>query len=171
MSACRILIFGLLVLPLASCGSEQPPRESKVIASAPATLAKPAPAPRAAPPAAVATSAGAASAAEVLRTYYAAIEAGHYDQAYALRWHGGARDPGVAAFAANFARYADYHATIGAPGEMLAAAGSLYIDVPVQVVGTLKSGAPFGSAGTVTLRRAGDVDGSTPDQRRWRIYR
>lgn len=132
------------------------------------------PAPAFAPPASeaapdVATPAGESSAeaaAAVAKAYYAAIEAGRYADAWAMRWEGGDESE----FVESFARYAEYHATVGAPGQMQGAAGSSYVEVPVQTYGRLKSGEPFSSAGTVTLRRVNDVPGSTAAQRRWRIY-
>ena len=50
------------------------------------------------------------------------------------------------------------------------AAGSLYVEVPVQTYGKLQDGTPFSSAGTVTMRRSNDVPGATAEQRRWRIH-
>lgn len=108
-------------------------------------------------------------AANVLQTYYALIEQGDYDAAYALR-SPSADGPSAAEFAASFERYAEYHAQIGAPSNIEGAAGSLYVEVPVQIYGRLKDGKPFSSAGTVTLRRSNDVPGSTAEQRRWHIY-
>jgi hypothetical protein len=107
-------------------------------------------------------------AAEVVQTYYALIEARKYEEARRLRWNAADLDP--AEFAANFADYADYHATVGKPSEIEGAAGSLYVEVPVQTWGRRKDGRPIASAGTVTLRRVNDVPGSTAEQRRWRIY-
>ena len=160
------LLFPLLA-PLASCGGAEPQPESPMPAAAPRAEAPP-PAPRRPPPPPSAPAiASADGAVATLRTYYALIEAGRYDDAHALRW---TRKPDLRTFAASFARYADYHARLGTPGPPLAAGDSLYVDVPVQIFGTLKSGAPFGSAGTVTMRRAADGDGSTPAQRRWHIY-
>ncbi|MDB5698395.1 MAG: hypothetical protein JWN69_1199 [Alphaproteobacteria bacterium] len=114
-------------------------------------------------------SAGSAqAAANVLQAYYALVEEGKYEQARRLRWD---HDAGSAAeFAAQFADYAEYHATVGAPKGVQAAAGSSYVEVPVQLYGRKKNGDSFGSAGTVTLRRANDVPGATAAQRRWRIY-
>ena len=108
-------------------------------------------------------------AANILQTYYALIEQGDYDAAYALR-SPSADGPSAAEFAASFERYAEYHAQIGAPSNIEGAAGSLYVEVPVQIYGRLKDGKPFSSAGTVTLRRSNDVPGSTAEQRRWHIY-
>ena len=60
---------------------------------------------------------------------------------------------------------------IGNPGQMEGAAGSSYIDVPLQLTGLAKSGEAVALSGTATLRRANDVPGSTELQRRWHIYR
>ena len=60
---------------------------------------------------------------------------------------------------------------IGDPGQMEGAAGSSYIDVPLQLTGRTKSGEAVVLAGTGTLRRVNDVPGSTELQRRWHIYR
>lgn len=163
------LLFALPVAALlASCGQAEPQPESRTPTAAPRAEA-PAPAPPkpGPPPPDASGTSSAEGAVNTLRTYYTLIEAGRYDDAHALRW---TKRPDAATFAANFARYAEYHARLGTPGGVLAAGGSFYVDVPVQIFGTLKSGASFGSAGTVTLRRAADGQGSTPEQRRWRIY-
>jgi hypothetical protein len=106
-------------------------------------------------------------AANVVQIYYALIGEKKYAQAFALR------EPGAlsaSAFAAGFAGYSEYHANIGAPGAIDAGAGQRYVTVPVQIYARLKRGAtPVYELGTVTLHRAGDVDGATSAQRRWRI--
>lgn len=111
-------------------------------------------------------------AANVVQTYYALIEAGKYGEAWKL-WSdgGGASGMSAAEFAASFDKYGEYHANIGAPGRIEGAAGSLYVEVPVQVYGRLKSGVEFNMLGPVTLRRVNDVPGSTAEQRRWHIAR
>ena len=134
---------------LAGCGEEAPPRppeekrESR--ASVPSTVPT---TPRAARQAA--TSAESDDAATVLRRYYAMIEDRHYAEAHALR-EPGATD--AAAFAAHFASFESHRATVGAPSEPAEADGWRYVEVPVQTYGAMKDGSPFGSAGTVTLRR------------------
>jgi membrane-bound inhibitor of C-type lysozyme len=115
------------------------------------------------------TEASAQGAANVVQTYYALLEAGKYGQAYRL-WEPGAAGMDPRAFAASFARYSEYHANVGAPGRIDSGAGQRYVTVPVQAYGRLKQGAePFNMRGSVTLRRTGDVDGATAEQRRWRI--
>ena len=74
-----------------------------------------------------------------------------------------------AAFAASFAKYADYRATIGAPGRIDAGAGQRYIQIPVRVTGSLRDGTPVSLVGPITLHRTGDIDGATAEQRAWRI--
>lgn len=109
-------------------------------------------------------------AANVVQIYYASIEGGKYAAARALWGNGGADSKlSPAAFAASFARYKEYHANIGAPGEVEGAAGSRYVSVPVQVYARLKDGRPDYRTGTVALRRT-EVDGATPEQRKWHLY-
>lgn len=110
-------------------------------------------------------------AANIVQTYYALVESGRYAEAWAFWSNGGKASGGDAqAFAAGFARYSEYHANIGAPGEIEAGAGQRYVTVPVQVYGRLKPDArPFHRLGDVTLHRTGDIDGATPEQRSWRI--
>jgi hypothetical protein len=109
-------------------------------------------------------------AANVVQTYFAHIGQKDFAQAYPL-WGGDGEASGMteAQFAANLDRYYQYSAHIGAPGEIEGAAGSLYVTVPVQIYGRLKSGEPFHQRGDVTLRRVNDVPGSTERQRLWHI--
>lgn len=107
-------------------------------------------------------------AANVVQTYFALLEAGKYGQAYRL-WEPAAVGMNRAAFTRSFAKYAEYHAEVGAPGRVDAGAGQRYVTVPVQVYGRLKTGGPFRMRGDVILHRTGDIDGATAAQRRWRI--
>ncbi len=110
-------------------------------------------------------------AANVVQTYYALIESGRYEQAWAL-WSDGGKASGsdAEAFAARFAPYSEYHANIGAPGQIEAGAGQRYVTVPVQVYGRVKAtGKPFYQLGEATLHRTGDIDGATAEQRAWHI--
>jgi hypothetical protein len=106
-------------------------------------------------------------AAQVVQTYYALLEARKYVEAHKL-WGPGS-DLADATFADQFTRYREYHAEIGAPGEIEGAAGSLYVEVPVRTYGVTTAGERFEVPGAVTLRRVNNVDGSTPEQRRWHI--
>jgi membrane-bound inhibitor of C-type lysozyme len=109
-------------------------------------------------------------AANVVQIYFASIEGGKYAAARALWGNGGADSKlSPAAFAASFAKYKEYHANIGGPGEIEGAAGSRYVSVPVQVYARLKDGRPDYQTGAIVLRRV-EVDGATPEQRKWHIY-
>jgi hypothetical protein len=88
----------------------------------------------------------------VLERHYALIEARQYKAARELR-ESSKRAPSAEAFAANFERYAEHHATVGAPSKVAEAGEWLYVEVPVQRYGKFKNGKTFVNAGTVTLRR------------------
>jgi hypothetical protein len=162
----------------ASCGrSDEQPLQPAPATNAAAVELRPAgPAPARAPdaaprevaPEAARDGTGAQAAVDVLKSYYRLIEHGRYEEAWRLRWESDGGD--ASDFAAHFADYSEYHATVGNPSEVQGAAGSSYVEVPVQLYGQMKSGESFGSAGTVTLRRVNDVPGATAAQRRWRIY-
>jgi hypothetical protein len=114
--------------------------------------------------------AGAQGAANVVQTYFALIGEKKYALAYALWDPGAAARPAVVAdFARNLASYLEYRAQVGAPGSVQGAAGSSFVNVPVQVYGRRAGGSEFHSLGRVTLRRVNDVPGSTLQQRAWRI--
>ena len=106
-------------------------------------------------------------AAQVLQSYFALLETGKADEADKLWSDSGTPQD----FAARLAKYREVHANIGAPGELGGAAGSIYVDVPVQLYGRLQDGKEFNARGTMTLRRVNDVPGSTEEQRKWHIYR
>ena len=111
-------------------------------------------------------------AGQVLQRYFALLEQRRYVEAYRL-WSdsGKAAGEGEADFVRAFAAYREFHANIGAPGQPEGAAGSIYVEVPVQLYGRTRDGREFNARGTMTLRRANDVPGSSPEQREWRIYR
>jgi hypothetical protein len=163
----------LLVLLCASCGGEEAKVTPQEQAEAESQVEPPAPGEpgglpddRTPVPEAPFTSGSAQGAAAVLETYYALIEQGNYAEAYHLR-EPGERGPTAEQFAASFKRYLEYHANIGRPSDPVGAAGSLYVEVPVQIYGRLDNGKPFSSAGTVTLRRSNRVPGGNDE---WRIY-
>lgn len=110
------------------------------------------------------------AAGDVVQTYFALLEAGKYGDAWRLWSDGGrASQRTEAQFAADFDRYASYHAQVGAPGRPEGAAGSVYVEVPVVIYGRFKAGNELHQSGTVTLRRINDVPGSTDEQRHWHI--
>jgi hypothetical protein len=104
-------------------------------------------------------------AASTLKRYYARIEAGDYDSAWAMRSEEGG-DVARRRFAENFRAYERYQADVGPPGEPVHAGGFAYVEVPVMIRGTFRGGKPFASAGSVTVRRATSGEG----ERGWRVY-
>lgn len=115
---------------------------------------------------------GPQGAAQVLQSYFALIEKGKFADAYRL-WSDGGNATGESEvqFVKSFEAYREFHANIGAPRGSEGAAGSIYVDVPVQLYGRTKHGEEFNARGTMTLRRANDVPGSTAEQRAWHIYK
>jgi len=105
-------------------------------------------------------------AAATLRLYYARIQAGDYEAAWAMR-SGEAGDDARRRFADNFRAYESYQADVGTPSEPVQAQGWAYVEVPVMIRGTFRGGKPFSSAGSVTVRRATSGPNSGDG---WRIY-
>ncbi|MBW4329514.1 hypothetical protein KY084_01305 [Stakelama sp. CBK3Z-3] len=110
------------------------------------------------------------AAAAVVRHYYDAIDSGDFRTAYAL-WgdDGKASHQSLTGFEKGFAQTASTKVTIGNVGQPEGAAGSIYIEVPVEIDSRLKDGTQQHFAGTYTLRRVNDVPGSSAEQRRWHI--
>jgi hypothetical protein len=106
-------------------------------------------------------------AAAVLRRYYDHIEAGRYDDAWAMR---GGKTEGKEAFSRNFLAYEQYRVTVGRATDPVTGGGWTFVEVPIQIFGRMKGGEPFGSAGSVTLRRASGAPGATAAQKNWHIY-
>jgi hypothetical protein len=107
----------------------------------------------------------------VVRRYTDALAARRYDEAWAL-WDEDGRASGMtqAAFAASFAKYTSYRATVGTPFDADAGAGQRYITVPVTVTGRLTSGGPFRLEGPVVLHKAADgIESDDPHAQAWRI--
>jgi hypothetical protein len=141
-----------LCLLLLACGeAEQAKPRQAVPRPAPAIAPVEAP-PPVEPKAAEPVSRAEAGAADVLRLYYELIAVRRYEAARRLR-ESGSRAPSAAAFAANFERYSEHHATVGTPSSVAEAGEWLYVEVPVQRYGKFTHGKMFANAGTVTLRR------------------
>jgi hypothetical protein len=157
----RLLLLSLLGLP--ACGEDEVPP------AAPKQKARPDAAPQAAapPPAPADVAEAQEDAAAMLRRYYRHIEAGRYADAWTMR--GGAPE-GREAFARNFAAYQSYHVTVGQPSQPVTAGGWSFVEVPVMITGTLKGGKGFGSAGSISLRRASGAPEASASQRNWHIY-
>jgi hypothetical protein len=111
----------------------------------------------------------AGDAEDVIRSYYDAINRRDYDRAYRL-WsgEGSASNQTYDAFVRGFADTASVEVELGAHGEIGAAAGSRYVDIPVVVTARTAGGSMEQFRGTYTLRRS-VVDGATAEQRQWRI--
>jgi hypothetical protein len=100
-------------------------------------------------------------AGQVLQSYFALVESGRFAEADKL-WSKGVER-------LDLTGYREVHGNIGAPGKVEGGAGSLYVEIPVQLYGRLKDGEEFSSRGMMILRRVNDVTGSTEEQRRWHI--
>lgn len=112
-----------------------------------------------------------ATAADVVRRYYGAIQARDYASAYEL-WGNGGQASGTSRreFAAGFAQTAGVTVTVTDSARIGGAAGSQYATVPVRVDAVLRNGREQHFTGNYILRRS-MVDGATPEQRGWTIYK
>ena len=112
------------------------------------------------------------SAEQVLQRFGVFLEQGKFAAAR-QSWSDGGKASGLteAEFADAYHKYAELHSEVGAPGEPEGAAGSSYVEVPLRLYGTLKTGKPFNLVGPVVLRRVNDVPGSSAAQREWHITR
>jgi hypothetical protein len=153
-------LLALLLSP--ACGSDSKPAADANRQADEAPPAKPAQAPPAEP---AEVEQQGDDAAVLLRRYYDLIEAGDYDAAWRMRGRG---DEGAEAFARNFAAYERYRVTLGPATRPVEANGWLYVEVPIQITGRMKGGKPFGSVGSVTMRRP--APGAGRGAEGWRIY-
>lgn len=110
-------------------------------------------------------------AVQVVRAYYAAIDAGDFARAYSL-WENGGQASGLslAEFQQGFAETEQVEARVGPAGRIEGAAGSRYVEVPVDLTATTTDGRVQRFQGSLVLRRS-VVPGATPEQQRWHIYR
>jgi hypothetical protein len=155
----RAAVFCLLLL--AACGDErQTPQQTRQ-----RQRAEHAPMPELDPPAETAQDReDSGDAAATLKLYYARIQAGDYDAAWAMR-SGETGGEARQRFADNFKAYETYQADVGTPSEPVQAEGWAYVEVPVMIHGAFRGGKPFTSAGSVTVRRATSGAGGG-----WQIY-
>lgn len=112
-------------------------------------------------------SGGAARA--VVIDYYAALNAGDHAAAYA-RWSdgGAASGQGFEDFAKGYANTLAIQAQVGEAQGLQGAAGSQYIEVPVQLTASQRDGSQRHYRGRFFLR-AVLADGATAEQRRWHL--
>jgi hypothetical protein len=151
-----LILFALL--GLAACGNE-------AAAPAPKSGEPEIPAPSAAPQPTrsepdAAEQENSADAAEVLRSYYAAIEHGDFEAAARMRSD---EKTDAKRLADNFKAYERYDVQVGRPTRPTRSGEYLFVDVPVMITGSYKGGKTFGSGGRVTMRRAAEGGG-------WRVY-
>lgn len=160
----------LISLALAGCG-KSPERNAVENTEIPPVAMAPQPQTRNPAPANRSSNAvdpkSAKSAQAVLVGYAGLLEQGHLADTRRL-WTEGSD---MSVVEAQLGKLERIKVEIGDPGKMEGAAGSSYIDVPLQLTGRTKSGEAVALAGTATLRRVNDVPGSTELQRRWHIYR
>lgn len=106
-------------------------------------------------------------AVETLSNYFAAIDAGDYETAYAFWGDGGASSgQSFEEFAAGFEDTESFAVELGEASEVEPAAGSRFIEIPVQITATLTSGDEQQFEGSYSLRRA-VVEGGV---RAWHLY-
>jgi len=122
-----------------------------------------------APPAGNIVEPGPGDAVQLVRDYYAAIDAHDYGRAYRLWSQGGAASQQSAQqFANGFADTTGVSVQIGPPGDEDAGAGQRYIEIPVTVSATHADGSRHGYVGSYVLHRT-VVDGASAEDRAWRI--
>lgn len=110
-----------------------------------------------------------AAARQVVVDYYAAIDAGDYAKAYALWSDDGAASGQIFEhFSGGYANTRSVRAVVGEPTGEEGAAGSRYIQVPVELNAQQRDGGERRYRGRFTLR-AVVADGATGEQRRWHL--
>jgi hypothetical protein len=109
------------------------------------------------------------AALTVLQEYYAAINGRDYERAYRY-WSGDGSASGqsLEQFTKGFADTAAVEIRTGTPGRVDPAAGSRYVEIPIELTATTTAGKTQRFRGHYVLRRS-VVDGATAEQRQWRI--
>lgn len=110
-----------------------------------------------------------AAAVQVVRDYYAALDARDYATAYAM-WGNGGADSGQSfeRFRDGYAGTASVRATVGEAMGEEGAAGSRYVQVPIEIAARQRDGGEKRYRGSFTLR-AVMADGAREEQRRWHL--
>lgn len=136
--------------------------------SIPSASRQPAPT-AAATPAAVETYASPAAARQVVIDYYAAINARAYPLAYS-KWSddGAASGQSLEQFTRGYANTTAVQARASGPENEQGAAGSRYIEVPVELTSIQRDGSQRRYRGHFILR-AVVADGASQQQRRWHL--
>lgn len=110
-----------------------------------------------------------AAARRVVIDYYTAIDARDYAKAYAL-WsdNGAASGQSYEHFSGGYANTRSVQASVGEPFDEEGAAGSRYIQVPVELKALQQDGSERAYRGRFTLR-AVMADGASEEQRHWHL--
>lgn len=110
-----------------------------------------------------------AAARQVVIDYYMAIDARDYAKAYAL-WsdEGAASGQSYEHFSGGYANTRSVKASVGEPGDEEGAAGSRFIQVPVELKSLQRDGSERTYRGRFTLR-AVMADGASEKQRHWHL--
>ena len=163
---------------LSACAPTDQPAPASAGAPGQAVAEVPAVAPAAATPAQEAATAAAqvngapatpSAARQVVIDYYAAIDARDYAKAYAL-WsdNGAASGQSYGHFSGGYANTRSVKAGVGEPFDEEGAAGSRYIQVPVELKALQRDGSERAYRGRFTLR-AVMADGASEEQRHWHL--
>lgn len=110
-----------------------------------------------------------AAARQVVIDYYAAIDSRDYAKAYAL-WSdkGAASGQSYGHFSGGYANTRSVQAEVGEPQDEEGAAGSRYLQVPVELKAVQRDGSERKYHGRFTLR-AVMADGASEEQRHWHL--
>ena len=166
------LLLASACIAVAGCESKPPGPESATVVAVPveSESSRDSSAPISRDTATIREEPDSSDPSAVIARYYSDINARDFRAAYAL-WgnDGAASKQSFDQFSNGFAQTASVKVQLGEPGRIEGAAGSRYVDIPVTLESTLKSGERQTFTGTYTLRRA-VVDGATAAQRRWHIY-
>ena len=111
------------------------------------------------------------AAIQIIRDYYEAISRREYERAYNY-WdrNGLASGQTLEQFRQGFAETEHVDVQTGQPSREVAAAGSLYMGIPVTITATTTDQRLQRFSGTYTLRRMNDVPGATKVQLSWHIH-
>jgi hypothetical protein len=113
---------------------------------------------------------GAGGAVAVVHAYFQAITSRDYERAYRFWGESGPPGQSLQEFARGFAATESVRVVTGPPSRIDPAAGSRFIEVPVEIFAQTTGGEEQHFTGKYILRRA-VVDGASPAQRRWHFTR
>ena len=109
------------------------------------------------------------AARQLVIDYYAAIDARDYAKAYSL-WsdNGAASGQSFEHFSGGYANTRSVKASVGETVDEEGAAGSRFIQVPVELVAVQRDGSERNYRGRFILRAA-MADGASEEQQRWQL--